>query len=852
MSEMSEFARRIYKQKYSMNGTEEWADTARRVVENVFGATPQVSRETIEAVYQLIVERKFMPGGRYLYAAGRELHQVNNCLLLRAEDSREGWADLLHKATMALMTGAGIGVDYSAVRHEGAPIRRTGGKSTGPIALMKMLNEAGRNIMQGGARRSAIYASLNWRHPDVFKFILLKNWSPEVRRLKENDFNFPATMDGTNISVILDKDFFTEYELGDPHAAAVYWGVVRNMLETGEPGFQVDYHNPRESLRNAPVAGGTRVLTSRGYVPVKDIVGVPTSVWTGIQWAPDVVFTQTAADASLVEVAMTNGRAIVCDPDHPFLVRRYLGGGKGKTIQVERVRAADLIEDDKLASDLPQETPEAGAPRDYGHGYVFGDGSVRAGRGDISVHADSKRSAYLRAVRVLEAHSVGEADRAYFKTTVSTKHEWLNSRLTPNFIAGWFDADGCWARGLLRISSTDRPALMLLQESLDGLGIKSVVRRDGIGSYKGTACYTLGVLAASFCRFRDVIPTERVRVELAADYVPYRESEIRVRAVTTLGRREPVYCADVRLPEHSFMAEGVLVSNCTELVSEDDSDVCNLGSLNLGRITTHEEFQSAVALATEFLMAGTVYSDVPYEAVRAVRSKNRRLGLGLMGLHEWLLQRGKPYGADAELGQWMESYQTISKATADRVADSWSLSRPVKTRAIAPTGTIGILAETTSGIEPLFCTAYRRRYKGPDGRSTHYAYVVDQVADRLIQNGIAPEDIEDALTLASDPERRVAFQAWVQQYVDHGISSTLNLPPWGSDLNNEYTVQPFGEMLLRYLPRLRGITVYPDGSRGGQPLVRVEYDTAQKHKDQVFIEQTDSCELSGKGGSCGS
>src|ERR1700684_615027 len=109
------------------------------------------------------------------------------------------------------MSGGGIGVDYSDVRGEGKAIRKTGGTSTGPLAAAQMLNELGRFIMQGGSRRSAIWAGLKWSHPDIHKFITLKNWIPEVRQLKAADYNFPATMDGTNISVLLDDEFFEAY-----------------------------------------------------------------------------------------------------------------------------------------------------------------------------------------------------------------------------------------------------------------------------------------------------------------------------------------------------------------------------------------------------------------------------------------------------------------------------------------------------------------------------------------------------------------------------------------------------------------------------------------------------------------
>jgi ribonucleoside-diphosphate reductase alpha chain len=104
--------------------------------------------------------------------------------------------------------------------------------------------------------------------------------------------------------------------------------------------------------------------------------------------------------------------------------------------------------------------------------------------------------------------------------------------------------------------------------------------------------------------------------------------------------------------------------------------------------------------------------------------------------------------------------------------------------------------------------------------------------------------------LAKTPERRVAFQVFMQRFVDHAISSTINLPPWGSEWNNEDRVKPMGKMLMKYLKDLRGITFYPDGARSGQPLVPVSYQTALKHKDEIIYEQADVCDL--RGGSCGS
>ncbi len=538
------FAETVMRQKYSHEGKESWKDISNRVTRNVLKSVG-AKKDLVETVLQFVEQRKFIPGGRYLYATGRPYHQVNNCLLMKAEDSREGISELLEKLALGLMTGAGIGVDYSSVRYEGALIRKTGGYASGPCGFMQIANEAGRGFQQGGSRRSALWAGLSWKHADIMKFITMKNWTEEVRAMKAKDFNFPATMDGTNISVQLDDDFFSAYsDDKDPlHSQAhmVYWAVMERMLRTSEPGFSVDVgKNKKETLRNA----------------------------------------------------------------------------------------------------------------------------------------------------------------------------------------------------------------------------------------------------------------------------------------------------------------------CTELTSEDDSDVCNLGSINLARIETLEEMKIIVEAATAFLMAGTVYSDVPYAKVDMVRTKNRRLGLGLMGIHEWLLLHGKKYGQDSDLDKYLEVYATSGKY-ANSYAKEWELSKPVKTRAIAPTGTIGILAETTTGLEPIFCCAYKRRYL--KGGTWNYQYVLDPTAKRLIeQNGVDPNNIEDAYVLAEDVERRLAFQAHLQKYVDHAISSTINLPEWGSELNNKDTVQKFGKIFIKYLPQLRGITCYPDGCRSGQPLTPVKWNTAVKHVGETFLEQADICEISGKGGSCGS
>lgn len=525
----SKFAQDIYLQKYSMNGTETWEDTCSRVVNAVCGQ--RLDNKTKTKIKQYMVERKFIPGGRYLYSSGRAFHQVNNCFLFRAEDSRESWADSIQKATAALMTGGGIGFDYSKLRAEGAPIGRTGGTSTGPIALMNMINEAGRYIMQGGQRRSAIWAGLQWDHGDVFKFLKLKDHSEPLRKAKEADFNFPLPMELTNISVNYNTEFFIaiedEQHPKHEHAKKVWYENCRQAFSTAEPGMAFNFRKDNESLRNA----------------------------------------------------------------------------------------------------------------------------------------------------------------------------------------------------------------------------------------------------------------------------------------------------------------------CTEVVSEDDSDKCNLGTVWMNRCKDRKEFAEVVKYSTLFLLCGGLYSDVPTDKIKEVGSKNNRIGLGLGGIHEWLMQRGMPYEVTPELHKWLSVYEQESDAAAFIGAKQLEVAVPKGIRAIAPTGTIGIIAETTTGIEPLFCKAYLRRYY-KEGKWLAQ-YVVDGAVKRLLDQDIKLEHIQDSYDLTF--KQRVKFQADVQQYVDMAISSTCNMAAWGSDINNENTVKDNADTLLKYAKRLRGFTVYPDGCRGGQPLTRVSLEEAMQQEGKVFEEHEIAC-----------
>jgi ribonucleotide reductase alpha subunit len=843
----NKFAQDIFLQKYSLDGQETWADTCRRVVSNVCGQL--LPKEEQEEIYNIMFDRKFIPGGRYLYSAGKPFHQVNNCFLFRLEDSREGWADAMQKATAALMTGGGIGFEYSNLRPEGAAIKRTGGTSTGPIAAMNMVNELGRYIMQGGSRRSAIWAGLNWAHDDILKFLNLKNHSEILKIAKEQDFMFPLPMELTNISVVYDTEFFIAIEdrkhPKHKQAKEVWEKNCLQAFSTAEPGFGFNFRKDAESLRNACVTRDTEILTRDGYSRIDSLVDNEVEVWNGFEWS-NVTPKVTGTNQELVTVSLSDGRTLTCTKYHTFHI------AKGYTGESFEVKAKDLEAGMKLIKhELPviEHGPEL--KNAYTQGFVSADGMD--GYNLVQVYEPK----YICLERLKENTKSTQKENNGRKV-ITFKEPLLPKSFIPHnynlkskldWLAGLFDGDGTELKeGGLQLASVDKSFLKGLQKLLTTVGVQSKIllankagyrsMPDGHGGYKDFLCqesYRICIGATQMQTLKKLgLKCER----MSFDKAPQRDASqfVSVVDVTESGVAEKVYCFN-EPKRHLGVFDGILTGQCTEVVSEDDSDKCNLGTVWINRIADKEDLRKVVKYSTQFLICGGIYSDVPTEKIKQVGNKNNRIGLGLGGIHEWLMIHGEDYEVTPELHSWLSIYEQESDSSAYITARQLGVSIPKGVRAIAPTGTIGIIAETTTGIEPLFCKAYKRRYL-KDNKWV-YQYVVDGSVKRLMEQGVSVDKIKDSFDLSF--KQRVKFQADVQNYVDMAISSTCNLPKWGTEGNDEATLKENSKVLLKYAKRLRGFTCYPDGCRGGQPLTRVTLEEAMKNEGVIFEETESTC-----------
>ena len=141
----NKFSEDIFKYKYAHEGCDTWSQLADTLVQDVCGSLRPdeenlMDVEEQQELIKYISDLKFVPGGRYLYYAGRKKRFYNNCFLLGAEeDTRQDWANLSWKAESCLMTGGGIGVDYSIYRASGRILGGSGGEASGPVPNMQMI-----------------------------------------------------------------------------------------------------------------------------------------------------------------------------------------------------------------------------------------------------------------------------------------------------------------------------------------------------------------------------------------------------------------------------------------------------------------------------------------------------------------------------------------------------------------------------------------------------------------------------------------------------------------------------------------------------------------------------------------
>lgn len=292
---------------------------------------------------------------------------------------------------------------------------------------------------------------------------------------------------------------------------------------------------------------------------------------------------------------------------------------------------------------------------------------------------------------------------------------------------------------------------------------------------------------------------------------------------------------------------------------------CNLGSINLGHFVTDsainwERLKEVIHDAVHFLDNVIEANKYPLQQIHDMTHANRKIGLGVMGWADMLIMLGVPYNSDEavklgrkvmqfindeghaasrELGRTRGSFPNFTGSVFDKKGALPQRNATVTT--IAPTGTISMIANASSGVEPLFAISYVKNVmdgtklvevnptfeKLAKERGFYSAELMEKIAEHGTVQDIdeVPADVRRVFVTAHDitPEDHVQMQAAFQYHTDNAVSKTVNFP-------NTATIEDVEKVyMMAYKTDCKGVTIYRDGSRDEQVL------STSKKEDKAAI-----------------
>ncbi len=314
---------------------------------------------------------------------------------------------------------------------------------------------------------------------------------------------------------------------------------------------------------------------------------------------------------------------------------------------------------------------------------------------------------------------------------------------------------------------------------------------------------------------------------------------------------------------------------------------CNLGSLNLARMVRYtaddvevdwDRMGEVITTAVHMLDCVIDMNDYPIQEIADMSRRTRRIGLGVMGWSDLLIQMGVRYDSveALELAREVmkfiqdETYRASCELAASRGPfPEWENSAynegpgsvPMRNSApvtIAPTGTISIIAGASSGIEPLFALSYVRNVMDNtrlvEGNSfleavaRHEGFYTPELMERLASVGSledldVPGWVKDVFRVSHDidPRWHVRMQAAFQEYTDNAVSKTINFP-------HDATMEDVAEAYRSaYTLGCKGITVYRDGSKSEQVLSTGNGAQESEADDMADADDPDAVKIIGLG-----
>lgn len=868
-------ALQIFQSRHASHPNETWAEACERVARCVANAEEgdqrDVWRERFEAALR---GNRLMPGGRIWYGAGRARGQMLNCFVIPISDSREGWGRAVSDSIIIAGTGGGVGLAFTPSRPRGSAIRGTGGHATGAVSAMEIINSAGEVIKAGGGRRTALMFALGLSHGDIVEFLDAK-----LNLQKLNNANVSVVFEEDPAAffdaVDADGDWLLKHqgrEVGTVKARALWNKIVDNALRGGEPGIlngylankmsNIHYVEPLTCTNPCQPAWAT-LLTPDGIRTMGEIQ-VGDTIWSGKRWTK--IVRKLATGVKKVRAYRTRAGTFYGTENHRVVQN-------GVKIEAQHAEAIDIA-----VGPQPLEMPLDG---DHVlEGLVLGDGTYHEASRKVLLCAGEHEVEEYRAElgdRIREC--VGNkrykcATRTEFlplthDRRVPVQYLRAHASVQRAFLRGLYTANGSVVGGRVTLKATSFRVIHDVQQMLSSMGIASyytvnkehdVEHHNGVYTSKESYDLNIGTrhgrsLFATLIGF--IQQHKNAKLTASLNCSPSTKPNKVTFEITTVEdiSEEEVFDITVDADEHTYWTGGVCVSNCGEIWMSP-YDCCCLASLVLPRFVSArgvewESLREHVQLGIRFLDDVLSVNNYPMPEIAAKCAQLRRVGLGIMGLHHMLIELGLRYDSPQglefvdKLMKFIKNASYVASINLARekgpfpafVADQFLKSQFIKglrptiradiakygirncaVNTIAPTGTISMVCDVSSGIEPIYSLAYERRFRKGDELAMEE--VVDPLFQRYVDDGRETDAFTDALNM---PLRaHFEMQATCQRHVDNAVSKTINV--WPERTNP----QELAGLYREFLPDLKGVTVYPEGTRVDQPLTPLPLERANQ------------------------
>lgn len=803
----------------------------------------------------LLDEWKFIPGGRILTAAGTEQQlSLFNCYVLPLpHDSRQGIIKTLSEQMEIMSRGGGVGITLSSLRPRHAYVKGVNGRSSGSVSWGALYSFVTGLIEQGGSRRGALMLILDVWHPDILEFVNAKRQMGQITNANisvgiSDEFMAAVKADSTWELVFPDTthpDFAKHWD-GDLDAwlqakrpvdihkkvrARDIWNqLVESAWASAEPGlwFKGRANKMSNSWYFAPLVGcnpcltaDTWIHTGEGPRQIADLLSQPFAATLAGKNHPstEAGFWQTGV-REVFCLETQEGYHLRLTSNHQLQRVKWTSAG---TQDIQWIPVSALQPGDQLVL----------ANQRGGTGWT-GAGSEQEGWDAACSLATDPRAVSMA--------SLEQSSHAYYR----------------GFLRGIFDQYATVqhqphaAGGSIHLPALPHLELTTVQRMLARLGVicsrnespalatasELVIRHDNLAVF------------AEFVGFRQLGKQEMLGQILCQEEYPLQpERFVATIASIHMDGIEPVYDATIS-SIHCFDANGIVAHNCGEQPLPGYS-VCNLGSLNLPRFLQKKEdgnfevrwddLRKAVRVAVRFLDNVIDINHYFIQENHDQQMKERRVGLGTMGIGEMLIRLKLRYGSNESIQFLDKLYSCIAKeaylASADLAQEKGSfplfhkekflqsgfmknmpesVRQVIKEKGIRnvtlltqpPTGTTGTMVNTSTGIEPYFYWEFDRKSR----LGTHTERV--NVYQEWLENNGSDTPLPDYFVTAMDltPEEHVKVLAAIQRWVDSAISKTSNLP-------SDYTVEQTRELYEKmYDLGCKGGTIYRDQSRDKQVL----------------------------------